>query len=82
MLPEIGKSSTMHVYRNGTARIRHRGSGAIHEIDSDLLDCDVVCSDDRQMGPELHHEAVIKHPDLGKLTWGLWVYPEGRRELS
>ena len=67
----------MHVYCNGTARIRHRSSGEIHEIDSDLLDWDVVCSDERQMGPELHHEAVIEHPELGKLSWGLWEYPEG-----
>ncbi len=67
----------MHVYCNGTARIRHRSSGEIHEIDSDLLDWDVVCSDERQMGPELHHEAVIEHPELEQLSWGLWEYPEG-----
>jgi hypothetical protein len=67
----------MEVYCNGTARIQHHSSGRIYEIDGDLLDWEIVGSDDRQMGPELHHEAAVDHPDLGKITWGLWEYPMG-----
>jgi hypothetical protein len=67
----------MEVYCSGTARIQHRSSGRIYEIDSDLLDWEMVGSDDRQMGPEYHHEAAVDHPDLGKITWGLWEYPMG-----
>jgi len=67
----------MEVYCNGTARIRHRDSGEIHEIDGDMLDWEVVDSNERQMGPEFHYEAKIEHPELGKLTWNLWEYPLG-----
>jgi hypothetical protein len=67
----------MEVYCNGTARIQNHSSGRIYEIDSDLLDWEIVGSDDRQMGPEFHHEAAVDHPDLGKITWGLWEYPMG-----
>jgi hypothetical protein len=61
----------MEVYCNGTARIQHHSSGRIYEIDGDLLDWEIVGGDDRQMGLELHHEAAVDHPDLGKITWGL-----------
>jgi hypothetical protein len=72
--PNGGK---MQVYCNGTALIRHHDTGQIHEIESDELDWDVIGSDDRQMGPEFHHEASVEHPDLGVLTWALWEYPLG-----
>lgn len=29
------------------------------------------------MGLELHYEAVVEHPELGKIVWGLWEYPVG-----
>lgn len=29
------------------------------------------------MGPALHYEAALDHPQLGELTWGLWEYPIG-----
>lgn len=29
------------------------------------------------MGPEIHYEAVVEHPELGQLTWSLWEYPLG-----
>jgi hypothetical protein len=67
----------MEIYCNGTARIRHRETGQIYEIDGDMLDWGVVDSDDRQMGSEFHYEATIEHPELGKITWGLWEYPLG-----
>ncbi|QHO74588.1 hypothetical protein ACH79_20000 [Bradyrhizobium sp. CCBAU 051011] len=67
----------MQVYCRGTARIRHRETGEIHEIESDELDWEIVDSDERGMGPELHHEASVDHPALGMLTWGLWEYPVG-----
>ena len=53
----------MEAHSVGTARIRHRETGQIHEIDPDLLDWEIVGGDERQMGPELHHEAVVEHPE-------------------
>jgi hypothetical protein len=67
----------MEAYSDGIASIRHRETGLVHEIEGDMLDWDVVDSDERQMGPEFHHEAVFEHPELGKIVWGLWEYPVG-----
>ncbi len=67
----------MEIYCRGTARIRHAESGAVYEIDCNELDWDAVGGDERQMGPETHFEAMIEHPELGKVTWGLWDYPAG-----
>ena len=67
----------MEVYCTGVARIRHKVTGQIHEIESDKLDWDAVGSDERQMGPEIHYEAVLEHPELEELAWGLWEYPIG-----
>ncbi len=67
----------MEAYSDGVARIRHHETGRIYEIERDILDWEVVGSDERQMGPEFHHEAVLEHPELGKIAWGLWEYPIG-----
>lgn len=67
----------MDVFCSGVARIRHKGTGEVHEIESDELEWDAVGGDERQMGPEIHYEAVLDHPELGELTWGLWEYPVG-----
>lgn len=67
----------MEVYCKGTARIRHKMTGEIYDIENDELDWDAVGGDERQMGPEIHYEAMIEHPELGDLTWGLWEYPVG-----
>lgn len=69
----------MKIYCSGTARIKHRDTGKIYEIGSGDLDWEVVGSDERQMGPESHHEAVVDHPELGLLKWGLWEYPVGSK---
>ena len=37
----------------------------------------LLVSDQRQMGLETHFEAVIEHPELGTVTWGVWEYPQG-----
>jgi hypothetical protein len=57
----------MEAYSNGTARIRHRETGRIYEIDGLMLDWEIVDSDERQMGAEFHHEAVFEHPELGQI---------------
>lgn len=67
----------MKIYCRGKARIRHRETGEIHEIDSAHLDWDAVDGGERQMGMEVHYEAAVHHPELGLLTWGLWEYPVG-----
>jgi hypothetical protein len=67
----------MKIYCRGTARIRHRVTGEVHEIGREELDWDAVGSDERQMGSEVHYQAVLEHPDLGALNWSLWEYPVG-----
>ena len=67
----------MKVTSIGAAVIRHRQTGAIYTVDATELDWDQVGGDERQMGTELHYEAVVEHPQLGTLTWGLWEYPIG-----
>lgn len=67
----------MEVYCRGIARIRHKDTGVLYDVESDELEWDQVGGDERQMGPELHYEAVLDHPQLGELTWGLWEYPIG-----
>ena len=67
----------MRIYCRGDARIRHRETGQIYKIESEELDWEAVDSSERQMGPEIHYEAVVDHPELGLLTWGLWEYPVG-----
>ena len=70
----MGKA--MQVYCQRTARIRHSATGNIYEIESDELDWDAVSGDERQMGPEIHYEAMVDHPELGKLT--VIAHPDGR----
>lgn len=67
----------MRIYCKGKARIRHPETGEIHEIESGELDWEVVDGEEREMGTEVHYEAVVDHPKLGLLTWGLWEYPVG-----
>jgi len=72
----------MEVYCRGTAWIRHSATGDIYIIESDDLDWDAVRSDERQLGPEIQYEAVVEHPQLGRLTWGLWEYPVGAERYN
>ena len=72
----------MEVYCSGVARIRHMVTGQVYEIESDELDWDAVGADERQMGAEIRYEAVLEHPELGELTWGLWEYPVGIENYS
>jgi SIR2-like domain len=67
----------VNIYCRGAARIRHMATGEIYEIESDELDWDAVGGDERQMGPEIHYEAILEHPALGELRWSLWEYPIG-----
>jgi hypothetical protein len=61
------------IYCSGTAQIRHKTTSVVYSIESDELDWDAVGGDERQMGPEIHYEAVLDHPALGYL----WEYPVG-----
>lgn len=65
------------VRASGTAVIKHAKSGYTYEIDSNILDFEVVAIDDRQMGPETTYAAILHHPQLGELSWHLWEYPVG-----
>jgi hypothetical protein len=61
----------MEVHCNGTARIRDHATGEVYEIESDELDWDAVGGDERQMGQEIHYQAMVEHAVLGELTWSL-----------
>jgi len=65
------------IYAEGVARIRHSATGEVYEISAGDLDWNQVAADDRQMGLEVQHEALIEHPELGLLAWRLWEYPLG-----
>lgn len=65
------------VFVKGKARIRHAESGEVYEIYADMLDFDSVAGEERGMGPETTHSAVVHHPQLGQLVWYLWEYPMG-----
>ena len=67
----------MDIYCNGTAKVKHHRTGKIYDIDSGELDWGQDGGDERPMGLEIHYEAVLEHPELGVLTWGLWEYPVG-----
>lgn len=67
----------MSIEASGVARIRHADTGVVYTIQADELDWNEVGADERQMGPEVTHEATIDHPELGLLTWTLWEYPLG-----
>jgi hypothetical protein len=71
-----------YVAANGIARIRHASTGEVYEIDADELDFQVIGADERNMGPEVYHQADLEHPALGKLVWGLWEYPIGIENMQ
>lgn len=61
----------------GTAQIRHVDTGKVFTIEPDELEWETDDGDERQMGLELTHTAVVHHPELGQLTWHVWEYPVG-----
>lgn len=67
----------MKVFCSGTARIKNRETGVIHQIRSEELDWDEQGIGEGPMGAESEHKAVLEHPDLGTLTWLLCEYPVG-----
>lgn len=71
-----------YVAASGTARIQHADTGEVFEIDADELDFEAIGADERNMGPEIHHQAELEHPELGTLTWGLWEYPVGIENMT
>ncbi|OAN61541.1 hypothetical protein A7X12_23355 [Sphingomonas sp. TDK1] len=71
-----------YVAASGTARIQHADTREVFEIDADELDFEAIGADERSMGPEIHHQAELEHPELGTLTWGLWEYPVGIENMT
>lgn len=68
---------TLKVFCCGAARIRNKLTGAVFDIQAKELDWQEVSADERQMGPEICHQAEFEHPELGTLSWSLWEYPQG-----
>lgn len=65
------------IYVQGTARIRHAESAEIYEIGADEIEFAEIGGEERGMGPETAYSAMVDHPQLGRLVWGLWEYPVG-----
>lgn len=72
----------MNIYCNGTARVRHSVTGVVYSISPDELDWQQVSGDERPMGPAYYYEAMVEHPQLGLLSWGIWEYPEGAENMT
>ena len=72
--PEDGE---LRISVHGTARIKHKVTGVVYEIEADDLDWNAVSENERQMGPETHYQALIEHNELGVLSWNLGEYPTG-----
>lgn len=72
----------MPIVCTGTARIQHRDTEEVYQIEADELDWDSEgTGEERGMGMEIRHYADVSHPDLGDLTWSIWEYPEGVENL-
>jgi hypothetical protein len=68
----------MRITCNGTARIQHAETGQIYSIYASELEWEEqVDINERGMGPEGLHEAVVYHDQLGTLRWMIWEYPTG-----
>lgn len=67
----------MHIRTLGTARIQHRETGEVHELDPEDLEWETAGVSEEPMGAEIEHRARLIHADLGELSWSLWEYPEG-----
>ena len=72
----------MEIYCYGTARVRHAVTGEVYSIAADELDCQDAGGDERPMGPAFHYEALVEHPELGLMSWGVWEYPEGAENMT
>ena len=72
----------MEIYCYGTARVRHAVTGEVYSIAADELDWQDAGGDERPMGPAFHHEAMVEHPELGLMSWGVWEYPEGAENMT
>lgn len=62
---------------SGKARIRHKETGQIYEINASEVHFQSVESHERGMGPEECYSALFDHPELGDLVWEIWEYPIG-----
>ena len=72
----------MDIYCNGTAKVRHAVTGEVYSISADELDWQDAGGDERPMGPAFHYEAMVEHPELGLMSWGVWEYPEGAENMT
>ncbi len=67
----------MGIYTTGEARIKHKETGIVYNINRDELSWECVNGDKRSMGPEYEYCAELEHDDLGQISWTLYEYPVG-----
>ena len=70
----------MKILCSGKARIQHKVTGVVYEIECEELDWDEDGMGEGSMGVESQHKAVLEHPDLGTLIWTLGEYPVGAED--
>lgn len=65
----------MAIKAEGRALVSNAADGALHEIDANDLEWEVIGSDEKSMGPDVLHKASIDHPELGEISWTISEYP-------
>lgn len=74
---EAGPEAEFVPVVTGAASIQSSKDKQIYTVEADELDWAVISSEEKDMGPEIHYQAIVHHNDLGELSWNLWEYPEG-----
>lgn len=68
-------------YATGTARVRDKETGIVHNIEGGALEWESQGTGERQMGPEAEHRGTVDHEVLGELAWVIFEYPMGAENM-
>lgn len=71
----------MRIDTAGTARIRHKDTGEIFDVEADELEWKAVGSSERQMGPETEYAAEVHHPIWASSFGNFGNIPQERRTI-
>ncbi|AHI06543.1 hypothetical protein BDW_10215 [Bdellovibrio bacteriovorus W] len=67
----------MIIFCKGLAKIQHKETNEVYEIEEDDISWECISSEERQMCPEFVYEAILDHSDLGEIRWEIIEYPVG-----
>jgi len=69
-------------YADGTARIRDKATGIVHNVEGGSLVWDSQdTGEERGMGHEVEHRGSVDHEVLGEIVWIIYEYPEGAENM-